>query len=80
MRAQRGLSVAAHGAPFCGTQLAEICGVDDHGFETKPVYYEVVHGATLRVRVFTGVTSDSRAHLECIVTYHGDPEAPELRT
>ena len=50
------------------------------GFETKPVYYEVVHGATLRVRVFTGVTSDSRAHLECIVTYHGDPEAPELRT
>ena len=44
------------------------------------MYYEVVHGATLRVRVFAGVTSDSRAHLECIVTYHGDPEAPELRT
>ena len=44
------------------------------------MYYEVVRGATLRVLVFTGVTSDSRARLECIITYHGDPEAPELRT
>ena len=63
--------------------LREACDqrvASSDGFETKPVYYEVVHGATLRVRVFTGVTSDSRAHLECIVTYYGDPEAPELRT
>ena len=50
------------------------------GLETKPVFYNVEHGSTLRVRVFMGVTSDSRAHLERIMTHHGDPEVPELRT
>ena len=42
------------------------------------MYYQVVHGPTLLVRVFMGVSSRSRAYLERIMTYRGDTELREL--
>ena len=50
------------------------------GLETGAPLYEVQHGCTLRVWVFLGAPSISRANLERIMTYHGGPELRELRT